>query len=256
VDIAIGATATPMPDAEVETRVEDDYVKAIEPVTITSTSSVSGNASVIVQLPEDEIVRRADDAFRENLGKLAVATAVVIFAAWISADLFVAKDAEARKSIVAELYHAYSSGSVEHLEGIVSPDFVDHSPAPGQPKGIDGLKQSVAAFRTAFPDGEVVPREMLADRDKVVARTSLTGTHVAEFQGVPASGKRMIADGMETFQFRNGVIVEGWSLFGPLVEMKKLTSAEHRPEPPQPKRSLFQRIFRRGNNEVPEEATT
>lgn len=255
VDAAIGVSSTPAAEAT-DAKSGGPFVKWVEPIPITSTTSVASHASVIVQLPEDEIVRRADNAFRDNLGKLGVATAVVIFAAWISADLFVTKDAEARKSIVAELYHAYSSGSVEHLESIVSPDFVDHSPAPGQPKGIDGLKQNVVAFRTAFPDGEVVPREMLADRDKVVARTSLTGTHLAEFQGVPPSGKRMIADGIETFQFRNGVIVEGWSLFGPLVEMKKLTSAEHRPELPSRKRNIFQRIFRRGRSEQPQEATS
>jgi len=252
VEAAIDAVATPAPEDVLADVPGDDFVRSIEPVTITSTASISDNASVIVELPKQEIIRRADDAFRDNLGKLGVATAVVIFAAWISADLFVSRDSEARKSIVAEFYHAFSSGSVEHLESIVSPDFVDHSPAPGQAKGIDGLKQSVAAFRTAFPDGEVVPREMLADRDKVVARTSLTGTHLAEFQGVAPSGKRMIADGIETFQFRNGVIVEGWSLFGPLVEMKKLTSAERRPEQLSPKRSLFQRIFRRGRNTAPD----
>ncbi|HEV2073494.1 MAG TPA: ester cyclase, partial [Thermomicrobiales bacterium] len=204
VDEAIGIAATPVPgggddgDDGDEVMVEDDYITATQPITITSTDSVAGNASVIVLVPEEAIVRGANDAFRDNLGKLGVATAVVIFAAWISADLFVARDGETRKSIVAELYHAYSSGAVEHLDGIVAADFTDHSPAPGQSKGIDGLKQSVAAFRTAFPDGEIVPREMLADRDKVVARVSLTGTHLAEFQGVPPSGKRMIADGTET----------------------------------------------------------
>lgn len=245
VDALIGAESTPEVE-DVEVINHDEYVNAVEPVTITGTTSVSEHASIIVQLPEDEIVRRANDAFRDNLGKLGVATAVVIFAAWISADLFMSRDAEGRKSIVAELYHAYSSGSVEHLESIVAPDFIDHSPAPGQSAGVDGLKQSVAAFRTAFPDGEVMPRELLADRDKVVARVSLTGTHLAGFQGVLPSDKRMIADGIETFQFRNGVIVEGWSLFGPLVEMQKLTSVERRPEEPKPKRSLLQRIFRRG----------
>lgn len=244
IDAMVGAMAT---TGEDESSVVDqgEFVSAIEPVTITGTSSVTENASVIVQLPKGEIVRRADDAFRDNLGKLGVATAVVIFAAWVSADLFVSRDAEARKSIVAELYHAYGSGNVEHLESIVAPDFVDHSPAPGQAKGVDGLKQNVATFRTAFPDGEIVPRELLADRDKVVARVSLTGTHVGEFHGVVPSDKRMIADGIETFQFRNGVIAEGWSLFGPLVEMQKLTSVERRPEEPR-RRSLWQRLFRRG----------
>jgi steroid delta-isomerase-like uncharacterized protein len=255
VDEAIGAVATPVPggDGGDEAVVEDDYIRAVQPITITSTDSVAGNASVIVLVPEEEIVRGANDAFRDNLGKLGVATAVVIFAAWISADLFVARDGETRKSIVAELYHAYSSGAVEHLDGIVAPDFTDHSPAPGQSKGIDGLKQSVVAFRTAFPDGEIVPREMLADRDKVVARVSLTGTHVAEFQGVPPSGKRMIADGTETFQFRHGVIVESWSLFGPLVEMEKLRSFEQPPREQKPKRNFLQRLLNRGKNRPEDE---
>src|SRR5699024_10752470 len=107
------------------------------------------------------------------------------------------------------------------------------------------LKQNVAAFRTAFPDGEIVPRELLADRDKVVARVSLTGTHLASFQGVPPSNERMIADGIETYEFRNGMIAEGWSLFGPLVEMQRLTKVERRPEQPKRRRSLLQRILRR-----------
>ena len=251
VDSAIGLEA-PVPGDD-EGMIEENYITAIEPITITSTTSVAGNASVVVHVPEEEIVRGAIDAFRDNLGMLGVATAVVIFAAWISADLFVARDGETRKSIVAELYHAYSSGAVEHLDGIVAPDFTDHSPAPGQSEGIDGLKQSVAAFRTAFPDGEVVPREMLADRDKVVARVSLTGTHLAEFQGVPPSGKRMIADGTETFQFRHGVIIESWSLFGPLVEMEKLTSLDRQPKELKPRRNIFQRLLSRGKNRSEDE---
>ncbi|HWV24320.1 MAG TPA: ester cyclase [Thermomicrobiales bacterium] len=250
IDAIVGA-ATPVA-GEAQVVDHDAYVRAIEPVTITGTKSVAENASVIVQLPKGEIVRRANDAFRDNLGKLGVATAVVIFAAWISADLFTSRDAESRKSIVAELYHAYTSGSVGHLDTIVAPDFVDHSPAPGQAKGVDGLKQNVAAFRTAFPDGEIVPRELLADRDKVVARVSLTGTHIGEFHGVSPSDKRMVADGIETFQFRNGVIAEGWSLFGPLVEMQKLTEVERRPEEPVRKRSIWQRILRRGKTPEPE----
>ncbi|HEV2072482.1 MAG TPA: ester cyclase, partial [Thermomicrobiales bacterium] len=101
--------------------------------------------------------------------------------------------------------------------------------------------------------GEIVPREMLADRDKVVARVSLTGTHLAEFQGVPPSGKRMIADGTETFQFRHGVIVESWSLFGPLVEMEKLRSFEQMPSEPKPKRSFLQRLLNRGKHRPEDE---
>lgn len=238
---------------------DEEYVYATWPVRVSGTGPAQGydapaNASVIVQLPEDAIVKRANDAFRDNLGKLGVAAAVAVFAAWISADLFIARDSETRKSIIAELYHAYSTGAVDYLESIVASEFVDHSPAPGQAPGIDGMKQVVAAFRSAFPDGEIVPRELLADRDKVVARVSLTGTHLGEFQGIAPSGKRMIANGTETFKFESGMIVESWSLFGPLVEMKRLTSPEARKESPRRKRTFFQRLFGRGKDIPPSES--
>jgi predicted ester cyclase len=250
VDAVVAGQGRPGSAAPIE---NDDYVYATRKVSMTSTNSVTEEASVIVQLPEAEIVRRANDAFQDNLGKLGVAAAIVVFAAWISADLFIARDSETRKSIVAELYHSYSTGAVEHLESIVAPEFVDHSPAPEQAPGIDGMKQVVAAFRSAFPDGEIVPREILADRDKVVARVSLTGTHLGEFQGIAPSGKRMIANGTETFRFESGLIVESWSLFGPLVEMKRLTSPETRKEPPRRKRGFFQRLFGRGKDIPPPE---
>lgn len=220
-------------------------LSAAAPIVVTGTTSVEGHAYVIVELPEAEIVRSADEAFRDNLGKLGVAVAVVILAAWVSADLFVAGDSETRKSIVAELYHGYSSGAVEHLDSIIAPDVVDHSAGPHAARGLDGLKQTIAAFRTAFPDGEIVPRELFADRDKVIARVSLTGTHVGEFQGVPPNGRRMIADGMETFLFRHGVIVEIWSLFGPLVEMKKVEALSREPQVPKAKPSMLRRLFGR-----------
>lgn len=247
VDEAIGINEPESDEPEVAQSLVNggETLSAAAPIVVTGTTEVEGHAYVIVELPEEEIVRSANEAFRDNLGKLGVAVAVVILAAWVSADLFVAGDSETRKSIVAELYHGYSSGAVEHLDSIIATDVVDNSAGPNQAKGLDGLKQTIAAFRTAFPDGEIVPREIFADRDKVIARVSLTGTHVGDFQGVPASGKRMIADGMETFLFRHGVIVEIWSLFGPLVEMKKVEALSREPQvqPKQP--SLLGRLFGR-----------
>lgn len=247
VDAALGVNeqGTPVPILTQEIEDEDEVLTAAAPITVTGTTEVEGSAYVMVSLPEEALVRSANEAFRDNLGKLGVAVAVVILAAWVSADLFVARDSETRKSIVAELYHGYSSGAVEHLDSIIAPDVVDHSAGPAQAKGLDGLKQTISAFRTAFPDGEIVPRELFADRDKVIARVSLTGTHVGEFQGVAPSGKRMIADGMETFQFRHGVVVEMWSLFGPLVEMRQVEALSREPEPEPEKPSLLRRVIGR-----------
>ena len=41
--------------------------------------------------------------------------------------------------------------------------FIDHDPIPDQPGGLIGLKQAVASFRSAFPDGEMIVNDIVAD---------------------------------------------------------------------------------------------
>ncbi len=205
---------------------DGEYIYASAQIRFSAMQPSEMPGYVVVQIPETEVVRRADEVFRDNLARLGVAVAIAILAAWISADLFISRDTETRKTIIAELYHSFSSGVVDHLDTIVAENVVDHAALPEQAKGLDGIKQTISSFRHSFPDGEVVPREMIADRDKVMVRVSLTGTMVGEFQGIPPTGNRMIADGIETFAFRDGLISETWSLMGPLLEMKIVEDPE------------------------------
>ncbi len=253
VDEILEVEAAENTDLRTEPDVEGDYIHASAQIRFSATQPSEMPGYVVVQIPEAEVVRRADEVFRDNLARLGVAVAIAILAAWISADLFISRDSETRKTIIAELYHSFSSGVVDHLDTIVSENVVDHAALPEQAPGLDGLKQTIASFRHAFPDGEVVPREMLADRDKVMVRVSLTGTMVGEFQGIAPTGTRMIADGIETFAFRDGLISETWSLMGPLIEMEIVESPESvqvEPEPQKP--GIWQRIrglFGRGERE-------
>lgn len=235
----------------------NEYIAASSLIEVRAPQPGGAPAYVLVEIPRAEIVRQANTVFRDNLAKLAVAASIVVVAAWISADLFIARDAETRKTIVADWYHSFSSGVVDHLDTIVNDNVVDHAAIGGQAKGLDGIKQNIAAFRHAFPDGEVVPREMISEKDKVMVRVSLTGTQVSEFQGIPASGKRMIADGIETFAFRDGLISETWSLMGPLLEMKQVEKPELVEVEQQPrKRSVWQRIRRRMGRRQREDSDT
>lgn len=228
----------------------DPYIFATEGLWLSGASDTTARGFVMVAFPERVIVQRATEKFNENLGKLAIAAAVALIAAWIGADLFVARDGETRKALVRDLYHAFSTGSFEELDDILGPAYIDRTPNPGQAQGPDGLKQNIAAFRAAFPDGEVLPRELLADRDKVVARVTLTGTHLGEYFGMPPSGRSVTADGVETFRFDDGMVVESWSLFG---EMRRLREASVvAPEEPAMSSGVLNRVFRRKRRLEPE----
>ncbi len=242
---SVNATIGQISETDEELIDDGEYIFASAEIKVAADQPGDQPAFIIVQIPESEIVRRADTVFRDNLAKLGVSVSIAILAAWVSADLFLSRDTETRKTIVAELYHSFSSGVVDHLDTIVSTNVVDHAALPDQAPGLDGLKQTIAAFRYAFPDGEVVPREMLADKDKVIVRVSLTGTQVGEFQGLAPTGVQMIADGIETFAFRDGLIAETWSLMGPLLELR-IVSRPDKPdvEPAPAKTSVWKRLTR------------
>lgn len=221
------------------------YIFAYQTAVGTASESGSGTAYVSLAVPQDQVLQLANASFRRTLGRLGIAALLAVVAAWIFADLFVRRDHETRKALVAELYQAFASGSVDTLDEIVAPDVVDHNPAPGQVAGLEGVKQVIAEFRAAFPDGEIVPQELLADHDKVVARVTLTGTQVASFFGVPSMGRPVTASGVETFRFAGGLIVETWSLFGPLAPTLAPEDGEVFEDLDHQRRGLIARLLRR-----------
>lgn len=201
-----------------------------------------GAAFVITELPKASTVARADATFQENLSRLGLAALVAVALAWVGADLFMARDDESRKQVIADVYRVYETGDLQELDELIALDMIDRNPAPGQVQGLSGYKQVVARFRAAFPNGTIEPDELLADDDKVVAQVTLRGTHVSEFFGAAPSGEDVVAKGIETFRFANGLIVEMWSMFTPLsvVEHPVATAPESESEEPR-RRNLFQR---------------
>lgn len=75
-------------------------------------------------------------------------------------------------------------------------DVVEQVPFPGQGPGLEGLKEVLRTMRTAFPDIHYSTEEQIAQGDKVLTRFEWTGTHRAEFLGVPATGRAVKVWGM------------------------------------------------------------
>lgn len=119
---------------------------------------------------------------------------------------------EAHKAIFHRWFsEAWNKGNVEVAEEVISPDFTVHG-AGGQPikSGITGVQDLVRTWRAAFPDGEMVVEDVIAEGDIVAARLIWRGTHTGEFYGTPPSGKRVEVTSIGIDRMENGKIVEGW----------------------------------------------
>lgn len=109
------------------------------------------------------------------------------------------------------------------LDEIVSPDYMNHSPAiPGLPPGPEGLKPIVAGFRHAFPDLQYTIDDLIADGDKVVTRWTLRGTHLGEFMGMPPTSRPINVAGIQVERIVDGKIKEHWRQSDDLGLMRQL----------------------------------
>jgi steroid delta-isomerase-like uncharacterized protein len=63
------------------------------------------------------------------------------------------------------------------------------SPLAGSVTGREGVKKAFEAFFTAFPDATFASEPPVIDGANVVIVSSISGTHVGGFAGLPASGK-------------------------------------------------------------------
>ena len=130
---------------------------------------------------------------------------------------------ETNKAIVRRLFtEALSKGNMDIIDELFAPDHVSHSVPPEMSDGVEGVKLFTQYFRNAFPDGEHAIHDQIAEGDKVVTRVSLTGTHLGEYMGIPATGRTMTIDGVVITQFLDGKFIETWAIYDDLMALKQL----------------------------------
>ena len=79
-----------------------------------------------------------------------------------------------------------------------------------------------AMLFVAFPDIQFTLDDLLAARDKVVARFTARGTQTGEFQGIPATGRAAAVSGIAIYRLADGKIVEQWLEYDQLGLLQQL----------------------------------
>jgi predicted ester cyclase len=77
-------------------------------------------------------------------------------------------------------------------------------------------------FRSAFPDLHVEIEDVVAEGDTVATRVTMTATHRGAFLGVAPTGRRVRYEGMDILRFREGKMVEHWTVTDDLGLMQQL----------------------------------
>lgn len=115
-----------------------------------------------------------------------------------------------------------NKGDLDRISEFLAPDWIDHSPFPGQAQGIEGAKQRLAMIRSAFPDFNLTVEEAYVDGDTVVHRVTGRGTQRGEWMGLPPSGKSFEVEAVEFLRYREGKEVSHRLLLDQMSMMAQL----------------------------------
>jgi steroid delta-isomerase-like uncharacterized protein len=116
---------------------------------------------------------------------------------------------EMNKTTARQIMQALSDRDLDGVRAYAAPNARFYGWAP-EPLDADGYKGFMSALLAAFPDSRFPVDDVIAEGDKVAVRHRLQGTHQADFQGIPPTGKKVEINGIVIFRLENGVIAEAW----------------------------------------------
>jgi ketosteroid isomerase-like protein len=121
----------------------------------------------------------------------------------------------ALQALITRVHDLWSTGRLDQIDQILSPDFICHLPPGWQLPDLNGPQQMGAAIlehRAAFADWSETIEDMIIEGDKAVTRFSATGTHTGVFQGLAPTLRPVKVDEIAIFLVRNGLVTRQWFL--------------------------------------------
>jgi steroid delta-isomerase-like uncharacterized protein len=115
--------------------------------------------------------------------------------------------------------------NLDAVDELIAPDFVEHEELPDLAPGREGVKQFFEMIRAGLPDFRMELEDLIAEGDKAVARSALTGTHSGEFMGIPATGRSVHVQVIDIVRISGGRIVEHWGAMDSGILMQQLGAA-------------------------------
>ena len=120
-------------------------------------------------------------------------------------------------------YERINAGDIAGFGDLVADNFVEHEVLTGLPATKEGTLEFFRILLAAFPDWRMTVEDLIANRDKSVARVTVTGTHKGEFMGVPPTGTRVEVQLIDIMRFDgDDLVCEHWGVADMLSLMQQL----------------------------------
>lgn len=115
---------------------------------------------------------------------------------------------------------AFEAADEDAVDELIHPCYRDH--AGNNTGGQEGARQTMRWLRDTFADTTIVPQDLIASDDRVVARVRFSATQIGDLYNVPATGKRLEAEHVHIWRVADGQLAEHWMVRDDVTAMQQL----------------------------------
>jgi steroid delta-isomerase-like uncharacterized protein len=128
------------------------------------------------------------------------------------------------KPIIEKGVAIWNNGNLEEVDELWAPNVVRSANQLPEVEGIEGIKEVITSFRTAYPDGKLTVDEEVFSDNRIVIRWKFTGTNTGEGE-MPPTGKQIEIWGLSLLHLENGKITREYVAWDnqPLLEQLGFT---------------------------------
>ena len=128
----------------------------------------------------------------------------------------------ADEAVVRRFYEQMNNERKNELaRELFTADHKFHDPQVPAGDGPDAMAAVVSTYQTGV-DGHWQIEELFSAGDRVVVRWTGSGTHVAEINGIPPTGKAISVDAISIHRVTDGKIAETWEVWDTLGFLQQI----------------------------------
>jgi steroid delta-isomerase-like uncharacterized protein len=129
---------------------------------------------------------------------------------------------EESKAVMDKWLHAWNSHNAGEATGLVTDDYKRREPGTPDIDGPDAQRGYMEMVFAAFPDIHIDEVHRVSEGDLIAIHAVLTGTHLGELSGIPATKNTVRFEAQEVYRVRDGKIAEQYILIDSLGLMQQL----------------------------------
>ena len=142
---------------------------------------------------------------------------------------------EENTAIGRRMMEAVNNLNLEALDDLLVPDYVNKQL---RIQSREELKQLLKRQYQGFPDVHRTLEDIIANKEKVWIRVTITGTHTGEYRGIPPTHTKYTMMAVPIYRIVDGKIIEGWSVWNPLDLFKQLGVIDYKGFPDEIKQPI------------------